>query len=265
MYSMKNKDDIQYIIRYHRANDMINIIKFFPDLSPVDDLAVVVSEEDYLRNKDKLTNLTSIRNGNPITQVCMKSIPVKEHDPDILEAMRQVKEENKDGVLILFHLNVEKTERYERYAGISVAISLGHCVYIEAVGKGFDGREVLKGISCHERYMIPWYDLMKVNGSNFKDYNTFVVSDEAYQESREERINYLVSCGLERYVLEKNIPKTYSPIPDFIWLDIIKNILKVLQKEEEYLRMSHFEEFNLSGHTEGKRFRPWQMASSKRM
>ena len=51
MYSIKNKDDIQYILKYHRANDMVNIMKFFPGLSPIDDLAVVVSEEDYLENK----------------------------------------------------------------------------------------------------------------------------------------------------------------------------------------------------------------------
>ena len=265
MYSIKNEDDIQYILKYHRANDMVNIIKFFPGLSPIDDLVIVQNEKDYLDNKDKLTNLTSLRNGNPTNQYCMKSIPTKEKDPDILDTMRKVKEENKDGVLILFHLNVEKTERYERYAGISVAISLGNRIYIEAVGKGFDGREVLKGISCHERYLIPWEDIIKVNIGNFKEYQTFVVSQEEYLKSREERINYLISCGLEKEILEENIPKEYKEIPDFIWLDIIKNIIKVLIKEEDYLRMCHFDEFNLSGHTEGKRFRPWQMASSNRM
>ena len=70
---------------------------------------------------------------------------------------------------------------------------------------------------------------------------------------------------MDKNVLEDNIPKEYTQIPDFIWLDIIKNIIKVLNKEEEYLKSNNFEEFNLSGHTEGRRFRPWQMASSKRM
>ena len=265
MYSIKNERDIQYILKYHRANDMVNIFKFFPGLSPIDDLVVVLNEKDYLENKDKISDLTSIRNGNPITQHCMKSIPVKEKNPDILEVMKEVKKENKDGVLILFHLNVEATERYERYAGISVAISLGRRIYIEAVGKGFDGREVLKGISCHERYLIPWSDIMRLNISNFKDYRSYLVSDDKYKQSREERINYLESCGLERNVLEENIPENYTEIPDFVWLDIIKNIIKVLSKEEDYLRQCDFEEFNFSGHTEGRRFRPWQMASSNRM
>ena len=265
MYSIKKEEDIQYILRYHRANDMVNIIKFFPGLSPIDDLVIVKNEEDYLANMDKISSLTSIRNGNPITQPCMKSIPVKEKNPDVLDIMRKVKQENKDGVLILFHLNVDATERYERYAGISVAISLGKYIYIEAVGKGFDGREVLKGISCHERYSIPWSDIFKININNFKNYRTFLINDDKYNESRKERIDYLVSCGIDRNILEENIPLKYTEIPDFIWLDIIKNIIKVLNKEEDYLRYNKFNEFNLSGHTEGKRFRPWQMVNDKRM
>lgn len=265
MYSIKNTNDIKYILKYHRANDMVNILKFFPGLSPIDDLAITLNEEDYLNNKDKVANLTSIRNGNPTTQHCMISIPVKENNPDILNIMKKVKEENKDGVLILFHLNVDTTERYERYAGISVAVSLGSYILIEAVGKGFDGREVLKGISCHERYVIPWFDIRKVNISNSKEYQTYFISNKDYQTSREERINYLVSCGIDKNTIEKNIPKEYKAIPDFIWLDIIKNIIKVLYKEEEYLRANGFKEFNLSGHTEGKRFRQWQMVDNKRM
>ena len=147
MYSIKNEKDIPYILKYHRAKDMVNIMNFFPGLSPIDDLAVILDEKDYLKNKDKLTNLTSIRNGNPVKEYCMKSIPVKEINPDIIKTIREIKKENNNGVLILFHLNVKPTERYERYAGISVGISLGRRILIDAVGKGFDGREVLKGIS----------------------------------------------------------------------------------------------------------------------
>ncbi len=265
MYSIKNPKDIAYILKYHRAKDMVNIMKFFPDLSPIDDLAVITDEKDYEKNKDNISNLTSIRNGNPISELCMKSIPTKEINPDYIDILKQIKKENKNGVLILFHLNVKPTERYERYAGISVGISLGNMIYIDAVGKGFDGREVLKGISCHERYSIPWADIRKVNIDTFKNYNNYMINNKDYKLSREERINYLESCGIDREVLEKKIPKRYKAIPDFIWLDIIKNIIKVVYKEEDFIRESGFLEFNLSGHTEGKRFRPWQMADDQRM
>ena len=265
MYSIKNEKDIKYLLNYHRAKDMVNIMKYFPDLSPVDDLVVITDKEDYLKNKDSISHLTSIRNGNPANELCMRSIPTKEINPDILNTLEEIKKENKNGVLILFHLNVDKTERYERYAGISVGVSLGNNVFIDAVSKGFDGREVLKGVCTHERYSIPWEDLRRVNIENFKEYRTFKISEEDYPKTREERISFLESCGLPRDLVEKNIPNKYEEIPDFIWLDLIKNILKVLEKEEDILRSDGFLEFNLSGHTEGNRFRPWQMVDDKRM
>lgn len=265
MYSIRNKNDIPNILKYHRAKDMVNIMTFFPGLSPVNDLAVILDEDDYKKNKDKISHLTNIRNGNPITEACMKSIPVKDINPNPIDILKSIKKENEKGVLILFSLDTKPTERYERYAGISVGISLGNKIYIDAVGKGFDGREVLKGISCHERYVISWEDIRSINIDNFKLHNTFTIDNKSYKESREERINYLISCGISKDILEENIPKKYENIPDFIWLDIIKNIIKPLEKEEDFLRSSGFLEFNLSGHTEGKRFRPWQMADDQRM
>ena len=265
MYSIKYEKDIPYILKYHRAKDMVNIMKYFPGLSPVDDLVVIKDKNDYLKNKDKLAGLTSIRNGNPINEYCMKSIPVKEINPNILEVIDAIKKENKKGVLILFHLDTVPSERYERYAGISVGVSLGNNIYIDAVGQGFDGREVLKGICTHERYNIPWTDIRHININNFNEYNTYIITNKDYIKTRDERISYLESCGLTKEVLENNIPKSYKRIPDFIWLDIIKNIIKPLEKEEDLLRSYKFIEFNLSGHTEGKRFRPWQMVDDTRM
>ena len=264
MYSIKNKEDIPYLLKYHRAKDMVNIMRFFPGLSPIDDMAVILDEKDYEKNKDKLEGLDNIRNGNPTSEPCMKSVIIKD-SKNLLEAIRTIKEENKNGVLILCHSCNGASNRYERYAGISVGISLGRAIYIDAVGKGFDGREVLKGISCHERYSIPWEDIRKVNIDNFKTYNTYIINDKDYQISRDERIDFLSKCGISKDVLEETIPKKYGMIPDFIWLDIIRNIIKQLEKNEDFLRSEGFYEFNLSGHTEGKQFRPWQMADDQRM
>lgn len=113
MYLSSRDKDIKEILKYHRAKDMINIMKYFPGLSPVEDLAVVTSKDDYLKNADELKDLTSIRNGNSTSELCMKSIPVKEINPDILEVMDEVKKENKNGVVILFRLGIEPSERYD--------------------------------------------------------------------------------------------------------------------------------------------------------
>ena len=54
-------------------------------------------------------------------------------------------------------------------------------VYIDAVGRGYDGREVSKGLDCHERYFIPWFDVRKCNLSNFKNYRTYLVNEDDYK------------------------------------------------------------------------------------
>ena len=104
-------------------------------------------------------------------------------------------------MLTLFNTINSPSERYERFAGISTAVVLGEYVTIEAVGKGFDGREV---------------------------------------------------------------PEKYSEIPDFIWSDIIKNLLKKLEIEEDILRADGVTNFAISGHTEQKRYMPWQLFDKSR-
>ena len=91
--------------------------------------------------------------------------------------------------------------------------------------QGFDGREVSKSICTHERYFIPWYDLRKINIGNFKK---------------------------------------YQAIPNLIWLSVIKNLLKQLEKNEDILMSYGFTNFAISGHTEGKQFSPWQLFDKSR-
>ena len=69
-------------------------------------------------------------------------------------------------------------------AAISVGVDLGQDVIIDAVSKGFDGREVSKSNYTHEKYFIPWYDLRKINIGNFKKYQTFQIDNEEYQKTR---------------------------------------------------------------------------------
>ena len=62
MYSLKNEKDINNILKYHRAKDMINIMKFFPGLSPVDDLAIILNatSPNQLQVLEKALRLVNI-------------------------------------------------------------------------------------------------------------------------------------------------------------------------------------------------------------
>lgn len=264
MLKYNNKDDILKMMQYHRTRDMINLLKYFPDLSPVRDLVVVTSIEDFLNNYDYCSSFTCERNDTLITKSSMVSVEAQKLDRDLLDIFKRVKKLDDDGVLVLFNLTHAPSERYERYAGISVGVSVGKGVYIDAVGKGFDGREVSKGIDCHERYYIPWFDIRKCNIGNFKSYRTYLISDEEYVLSRKMRIDFLRSVGIDEKVALENVPEVYREIPDFIWTDIIKNLLKRLEYMEDELASIGLIEFAMSGHTEGKRFLPWQMFDKSR-
>ena len=58
--------------------------------------------------------------------------------------------------------------------------------------------------------------IRKINIGNFKEYNTFIISQEEYLKSREERITYLEKCGISKDVLEESIPVKYREIPEYI-------------------------------------------------
>ena len=48
------------------------------------------------------------------------------------------------------------------------------------------------------------------------------------------------------------------------FLDIIKNIISRLEDMEIELKSANLDEIAISGHTEGKRFLPWQMFDKSR-
>lgn len=264
MLSMNNINDRQKMMEYYRTSDMLNLLFFFPQLSPIKDLTIVESEEDYLNNKKFLDSFNQNRVDTLKGRTPILGIENSGGSNCFYDTLIKVKEKDPLGVLVLFNITGKSSERYERYAGISVGVDLGKDVIIDAVSKGFDGREVSKSICTHERYFIPWYDLRKICVDNFKQYQTYQISNADYQMTRIERIEFLKSIGLNPDVFSPYIPENYQPIPDFIWLSVIKNLLKQLEKNEDILSSCGFTNFAISGHTENNQFVPWQMFDKSR-
>lgn len=264
MLTMNNPEDIPKMRNYYRTSDMINLLIHFPELSPIRNLTIIESELDYERNIDYIETLDSNRVDSLKGRSVINGIENTGRKEDFLDTLRRVKEKDSQGVLVLFNVDNIPSERYERYAGISVGVDVGKCVYIDAVGKGFDGREVSKSICTHERYYIPWFELRSCCIENFKKYQTYQIDNNEYQKTRLDRVKFLESLGLDYQLFGSFIPETYEPIPDFIWLSIIKNLLKGLEKKEDILVTEDFKHFAISGHTEGKYFSPWQMFDKNR-
>ena len=113
------------------------------------------------------------------------------------------------------------------------------------------------------------YNFLMANSKKFgikEDNKSIVINSLNYNIKKDGTSGGIaITTAILSLLLDKKIPKKYTPIPDFIWLDVIKNVIKPLDKNEDYLRSEGFFEFNLSGHTEGKKFKPWQMADDQRM
>lgn len=264
MLSMHNEQDFIEMKKYYRTSDMLNLLYFFPELSPIKDITIVESEQDYLENKDYLLQFSQNRVDTIKGKVPISGIENSGGKNTFYETIVKVKEKDSNGVLVLFNVDGTPSERYERYAGISVGVDLGKDVIIDAVSQGFDGREVSKCIATHERYFIPWFDLRKLCIENFKEYQIFLINDADYQLSKLERIEFLKSIGLDPAVFSKYIPEKYQQIPDFVWQSVIKSLIKQLEKNEEFLENYGFTNFAISGHTEGNNFAPWQMFDKSR-
>ena len=252
MLSIKNEDDIKLMRNYYRASDMIDYWRFFPKSSQLEDLAIVTDVDDYLKNKEYLDTFDSYRVDTLKPFTLISGIESDGGTTDFVSLINIIKNDNENNVLLFFDLKGKATKRYQREAGLSVSVNLGEDVCIEAVGKGFDGREISKGICVHERYLIPWFKLREVNIDNFRSFNIFMINQESYFESRQERINYLRSLGLKDKDFISYIPEAYKPIPDFIWSDLIQNVLVYLEKNEDILSQSGYKHFCINGNTEGR-------------
>ena len=146
MLTINNPNDIEKMKNYYRTSDMLNLLLYFNEISPIKDLTIIEDEQDYLNNLEYIETLNSNRVDSLKTRKLLTGIEDSGNKKDFIHTLRKIKEKDPQGVLVLFNVTNKPSQRYERYAGISVGIDLGNAVYIDAVGKGFDGREVSKSI-----------------------------------------------------------------------------------------------------------------------
>lgn len=258
------ENNLDELKNYHRASDMIDFLYFFPEASKLERLALCLDKEDYLNNKEYLDTFDSYRIDSPKEYSIIEGIEGNGMVPNILDLFDKVKSKNKHGVILFFDLVGKSQKRYKYDAGISVNINLYEDVCIEAVGKGFDGREISKGVCVHERYLIPWFEVRSLNVDNFKKYQIYQIDQNKYYETRQKRIDYLLSLGEKTSNFTSYIPPIYKPISNEIWKDLITTILVNLNKKEEILEKSNFKHFAIGGNVYNNECYIWQMYNKDR-
>ena len=257
----KNRDELK---NYHRASDMIDFLFFFPEASYIKRMAMVLDKDDYIKNQDYLSTFDSYRIDSPKQYSIIEGIEGNGLKTDFIKLFDRVKAKNKHGAILLFDLDVKPYKRYTCDAGISVNINLYEDVCIEVVGKGFDGREISKGICVHERYLIPWFDLKFLTVENFIKYKIYQVDQDKYYTQRKNRIDYLLSLGEKQVDFIDYIPSVYEGVKSEVWEDLIQTILVNLYKKEDILEKSNFKHFAIGGNVVNHKCYIWQMYNKDR-
>ncbi|MCI9233905.1 MAG: hypothetical protein HFH08_04845 [Bacilli bacterium] len=112
------------MMEYYRTSDMLNLLYFFPQLSPIRDLTIVESMEDYLNNKELLDSFNQNRVGTLKGRTPILGIENSEKSNYFYDTLIKVKKKDPYGVLVLFNITSEPTKRYERWGGISVVLEI---------------------------------------------------------------------------------------------------------------------------------------------
>ena len=133
MLSMNNINDKQKMMEYYRTSDMLNLLYFFPQLSPIKDLTIIENETDYLKHQKFFNNFNQNRVDTLKGRTPILGIENSGKSNCFYDTLKKVKEKDPLGILVVFNLTNKSSERYERLAGISVGVDLGKDVIIDAV------------------------------------------------------------------------------------------------------------------------------------
>jgi len=91
MLTINNLDDIKKMEKYYRTSDMLNLIKFFPEVSPIRDLTIVEDENDFLDNREYLETLSSNRVDSLKGRMMITGIENTSDKADFLDTLKKLK------------------------------------------------------------------------------------------------------------------------------------------------------------------------------
>jgi len=200
MLQASNPEDFEKMEKYGRAREILALLKYFPEISPVKNLTIVESVEDYEKNAEYLNKISWKRPDTPLgdaTIIGSKQKGTADESP--ADVLKRAKSQNPNAVLTMYN-TAHCANRLQADGGLSINIALGQQVFIDCVGKGFDGRETSYGFARHESYVFDWKDLPGLNLENIKDYRKYLVDDATYQQSVKERKVFLESVGYDHFM-----------------------------------------------------------------
>lgn len=150
--------------------------------------------------------------------------------------------ENPNSILLCFkspsvYFTKKRIPRYSVSGGVNILIEWYKCIVIDYVGPGFDVGELTRGCNCsHQSFFVPWNYIHYPPNQIFTDSINNHISQDAYINARDHRINTLASTfGYDITSVKQCIPQESVKMPRSIFLTIWKECISKIVKKVHYL------------------------------
>lgn len=256
---------------YGKSKGAFLIQKYLPNLNIFKNLTIIHSINEWNDVKDKFGDFIAYRIDYPIGSNHSNSIPgASGFANSIPEALAKTKKQTLDGVILLMSTKEPAIPRYENDGGFNVLFNSGSEIIIEIVGKGFDAHEITQGLAVHERYQIPWNEVLFMRNRLDLLKNRFVtktlVTPQNYTRQRANRIKFLEKdCHYDFNKFEKSIPEHYSLVSDKIISSILNDVIFELIKKQSQLRGDRLNNFGVQGNLVHGCVQPWEIFRTERL
>lgn len=264
------ENTINNLMTYGKAKGIVLLQKYLPNLNPFAGISIIRDLEEWEKVKDnypeRITQRTDTKIGDPRIVRIAGTTGKKEDIPDCI---RQIKAQNPDGVLLLLTMKKETIPRYQNDGAFNIAFFHGDSVVIELLGKGFDGGQLTREKAVHERYTIPWNEVLfmrdKYDLQKSREVSKFVVPDEEYQRTRKERVAWLKSIESDKEAIEESVPERYIPTDNDTIKSILDDIVFPLYKRQSDLKRDGLTVFNVQGNVVDGVVEPWEFFRPERL
>lgn len=248
-------------MKYGKARGIMLLNKFLPDVTPVANMDIISSLEDWEALKEKYSGFAFQRVDWPIGTPKPKVVYGTNGKPDnIPHLIKKAKQDCPESVVLLMKTKKDSVYRYDYDGGFNVLFDPNKEVIIELVGKAFDGHELTYGLATHERYVIPWSETLFVTSKNIASYRKYVVAPEEYAKQRAERIDYLINdCAYDSYTVNKRVPKTYQSLSGYLIDDLIDRIVFELYSKKDELKQLGLAKYCVQGNFVNGEVQPWEI------
>lgn len=137
---------------------------------------------------------------------------------DILNYYNENRKHVSEMVLLCFkhpsiYFTGNKVERWGISGGINILFLWYSKIIVDYVGKGFDVGDISRGqTQPHQTITIDWSMVRKDLQSVWDTLSYSIISQDAYSESRKNRIEFLKTQGYNFQILENSIPLSFEPM-----------------------------------------------------